>query len=32
VIASSSPPFARIDLHGSQGNPCRFWWMTIPSS
>jgi hypothetical protein len=24
--------FAHVDVHGSQGNPCTFWWMIIPSS
>jgi hypothetical protein len=25
-------PFARIDAHGTFGDPCKFWWMVIPSS
>jgi hypothetical protein len=34
VIANNTAvgPFARIDLHGSGGSPCTFWWMVIPSS
>jgi len=23
--------FARIDVHGSTGTECTFWWMVIPS-
>jgi hypothetical protein len=34
VVANNTSmgPFAHIDLHGTYGSPCTFWWMAVPSS
>jgi hypothetical protein len=32
IVNNSGSPFLRVDLHGTYGSPCTFWWMAIPSS